>query len=182
MPSFVVHGLVPILLLLALRLARPKVALWMLPFTFLPDLDFWIGIHRATFSNIFILVPFALGWYLYKDHRPSWSPYFGVATYYLASHLVMDLFAGGVVVFWPIWDQNFFWFVQIVVNTRTGERDVTSDPGTSPGAPEVTEFFRWLSPIEAAMLALTLVVVAGTLAYRWWQRRPRVVLEEIDER
>lgn len=161
----------PILLLLALRLAPPKVALWMLPFTFLPDLDFWLGVHRATTSNVFILLPGLYLWYRWRQSDPNKAIYPAVATYYLASHLLMDIFAGGVVLFWPLWDQNFFWFVQIVVNTQTGEPDITSDPGTSSGAPQVAEFFQWVSPFEAAMLALTLVAVGGTLAYRWWKAR-----------
>ncbi len=172
MPSFIVHLLVPILLLLALRLAPPKAALLMLPFTFFPDLDFWVGVHRATTSNIFILLPGLLLWYWWRQQGDDRAIYPAVATFYLASHLLMDIFAGGVVLFWPVWDRNFFWLIQIVVNTQTGEPDIRSDPGTSQGAPQVAEFFQWVSPFEAAMLALTVVAVAGTLAYRWWQQRP----------
>lgn len=171
MPSFVVHGLVPLLVVLALRLAPPRVALTMLPFTWLPDLDFWIGVHRATTSNVFILLPTLYLWYRWRQDRPDRARYAAIATIYLASHLVMDLFAGGIVPFWPLWDETVFWHFLIQINTQTGETDVTNQPGSHEGAPEVVEVFTWLSPLESAMLAFTGLAVAGTLAWRWYKRR-----------
>lgn len=171
MPSFVVHGLIPLLLILALRLAPPKVALATLPFTWLPDLDFWLGIHRATTSNVFILLPTLYLWYRWREAQPQRAQYAAIATLYLASHLIMDMFAGGIVPFWPLWDYTVFWHFLIQINTETGEPDVTNDPGTHEGAPQVVEVFTWLSPIEAAMLAVTAVAVVGTLGWRWYKRR-----------
>lgn len=179
MPSFIVHGLIPLLLLLAFRLVPVRAALWMLPFTWLPDLDFWIGVHRATTSNVFILIPGLIALYRWRQTRPDWVPYAGAATFYLASHLVMDVFAGGVVLFWPIWDQTFFWHILVQINTQTGEPDITADPGTFEGAPQVVEVFTWISPFEAAMLALTLLVTAGYLGWRWISTTERSV--ELDE-
>lgn len=167
MPSFVVHGLIPLLLLLALRLAEPKQALAALPFTWLPDLDFWLGVHRATTSNVFILLPTLYLWWRWREDKPAWSTYAGLATFYLGSHLIMDLFAGGIVPLWPLLDTTVFWHFLIQVNTETGQPDVTSNPGTHEGAPQVVEVFTWLSPIEAAMLALTVVATAGVLAWRY---------------
>ncbi len=180
MPSFIVHGLIPLLLLLALRLTSVRVALLMLPFTWLADLDYWFGFHRATTSNIFWLLPFLLAWYLWREHRPTWAPYAAVASYYLASHMILDIFAGGVVLFWPLWDQTFFWQILVLVNTQTGETDVVNDPGSFEGVPEVAEVFAWISPFEAAMLALTVIVVGATLLYRHWPTRTVPVLEEIE--
>lgn len=184
MPSFVVHGLIPLLVVLALRLAPPRVALTMLPFAWLPDLDFWIGVHRATTSNIFILLPTLYLWYRWRQNEPERALYAGIATFYLASHLAMDLFAGGIVPFWPLWGQTIFWHFLIQINTQTGETDVTNEPGTHEGAPQVVEVFTWLSPVEAAMLAFTLAAVVVTLGWRWYQRRGelrQIVVEEIDE-
>jgi hypothetical protein len=169
-PSFVVHGLVPLLVILALRLAPPRVALATLPFTWLPDLDFWIGVHRATTSNVFILLPTLYLWWRWRAERPDRAQYAGVATIYLASHLVMDLFAGGIVPFWPIWDRTVFWHFLIRINTQTGERDITNQPGSHEGAPQVVEWFTWLSPIEAAMLAFTALALVGTLGWRWYRQ------------
>lgn len=181
-PSFVVHGLVPLLLVLALRLAPPKAALAMLPFTWLPDLDFWIGVHRATTSNVFILLPTIYLWWRWRKTRPTRSMLAGLATFYLASHLIMDLFAGGIVPFWPLSNRTVFWFFLIQINTQTGERDITNEVGTQEGAPQVVEVFTWLSPTEAAMLALTVFAVGTTLAWQHWPWRDRDVdVEAVDE-
>lgn len=167
MPSFIVHGLIPPLLLLAFRLAPPRVVLWMLPFTWLPDLDYVIGVHRATTSNLMILVPFVVAWYGWRKTRPTWAPYAGVAAFYIASHLVMDLFAGGIVPFWPFWNETFFFHFEVIVNTDTNQPVPISDVGTREGAPEVAQFFRWISAFETAMLALTTAVGIALGLYRW---------------
>lgn len=185
MPSFVVHGLIPLLVILALRLAPPRVALLTLPFTWLPDLDFWLGIHRATTSNVFILLPTLYLWYRWRQTQPERATYASTATIYLASHLVMDLFAGGIVPFWPLWGETVFWQFLIRINTQTGETDVVNEPGSHEGAPQVVEWFTWLSPIEAAMLAFTVAAVALTLGWRWYKRRGElsrtVHVEEIED-
>lgn len=181
MPSFIVHGLIPLLLLLAFRLVPPRVALWTLPFTWFPDLDFWIGVHRATTSNVMILLLPLVAWYGWRKTRPSWAPYAGAAAFYIGSHLLMDVFAGGVVLFWPFWNQTFYYQFLVLVNTQTGESNVVADPGTFSGAPEVSEVFAWISPFEAAMLALTLVVTVGVFGWRWLSEKERSVsFEEVE--
>ncbi len=167
MPSFIVHGLIPPLILLAFRLAPPRAVLWMLPFTWLPDLDYVVGIHRATTSNLLFLLPFVVAWLGWRKTRPTWSPYAGVAAFYVASHLAMDLFAGGIVPFWPFWDRTFFLHFEVIVDTSTNQPVPISDVGTQQGAPEVARYFQWISPIETAMLALTAAVGLGFLVYRW---------------
>ncbi len=184
MPSFVVHGLIPLLLILALRLAPPRVALLMLPFTWLPDLDFWVGVHRGTTSNVFILLPTIYLWYRWRNQDSKRSTYAGIATFYLASHLLMDLFAGGIMPLWPVWNETVFWHFLIQINTQTGETDVLNEPGSHEGAPQVVEWFTWLSPIEAAMLALTALALVGTLGWRWYSNRRRlrgIIVEPIED-
>lgn len=171
MPSFIVHGLIPPLLLLAFRLVPPRVALWTLPLTWMPDLDFWLGVHRATTSNLFILIPGLVAWYRWRSTRPGWSPYAAAGTYYLASHLLMDVFAGGIVPLWPFVDVTFLIDCRVVVETATGDLIPICNPETHGGAPQVAEFFTWISPFEVAMVSVTAAVALAVFAYRWYSGR-----------
>ncbi|MDX1611553.1 MAG: hypothetical protein R3185_04230 [Candidatus Thermoplasmatota archaeon] len=179
MPSFIVHGLLPPLLLLALRLAPPRAVLWMLPFTWLPDIDYFFGVHRAWTGNLFILLPTLALWWYWREERPDWSAYPAVATFYLGSHLLMDTFTGGTVLFWPIWDQTFFWEFQVFIDTETNRPVPVSEIGSHEGAPTVSRFFRWISTFETAMVALTAVVVGVTLFVKGLKTRKEIWLEEI---
>ena len=173
MPSFIVHLLIPPLLLLALRAAPARAVLWMLPFTLLPDIDYFFGVHRATTGNLFILIPSAVLWWRWRARQDARAAYAGVATFYLASHLLMDVFAGGTVLFWPLWDQNFFLLFQVIIDTETNTPIAAVDAGSEPGAPEVARYFRWISAFESAMVALTVVTVLG-----WWVRQ-RLTTERV---
>lgn len=168
MPSFIVHGLIPLLLLLAFRLVPPRVALWTLPFTWLPDLDFWVGIHRATSSNLMLLIPGLVAWYGWRKTRPTWAPYAAAATFYVASHLLMDVFAGGVVLLWPFVDTTFLVDCRVVVETATGRLIPICNPETMAGPPQVSEYFLWISPFEIAMVAAVAAVGLGVVGYRWY--------------
>lgn len=103
MPSFLIHSIIPLLpLLAARRLDARKV--WMLwPLAHLPDLDYFLGYHRATFTSLFILVPGLLlafyGWR--NEQRRSLLAWGLIANVYLVSHIVMDTFTGGTVPLYP---------------------------------------------------------------------------------
>ncbi|MGQ0535858.1 MAG: hypothetical protein ACT4PT_07280 [Methanobacteriota archaeon] len=167
MPSFVVHALLPPLLLLAARVETRKV-LYLLPLALAADLDFFVGAHRATLTNVWI--PLAVGAAAWWHHRrPGLSTraaWLAVAFYYLASHLVMDAFVGGVVLFYPLTDTTYLIDASILVDTRTLEPIVEFAPAASPGIPTVTPLYQFLSPVEAAMLALSSVFGLGVLIWK----------------
>lgn len=175
MPSLVIHAVVPTLAMLAARRwFEPRVVLYLWPLTIFPDVDYfgdfgpwWV--HRATLSNVFTvalvtgLVYLAARRWAGSAQAPQWAL---VAFVYLGSHIFMDLFVGGVVAFWPLWDRTFLYWFYILVDTRTNTPEIVNAPGTHEGAPVISTTYEWLSPVESAMMAFLLVfwaalVVAG---------------------
>jgi len=172
-PSFTIHLLIPALLLLAARRFPDKMVFALLPLTLVPDLDFFIPPHRALLHSIFLpLAVGALAWHWRRrgDARWEWAM---VATFYIASHPFMDLFAGGVVPLWPLSDQTFFIDLEVLIDTRTLQPTPIFEPGTVSGVPEVSPVYEFFSPLEAAMAALTLPVAA----FFAWRRARRVKRE-----
>ncbi|MGH7337714.1 MAG: hypothetical protein ACREI7_09055, partial [Myxococcota bacterium] len=137
--------------------------------------------HRAVTSNVFVPLAGAAVWQWCRVKRPDRAIYAAVATYYLASHLLMDLFAGGIVLFWPVWDQNFFFHFEVVVDTLTNRPITDFEAGTEPGAPPVARYFQWISAFETAMVALTVATLLVVLALRRARRQREVYLEEMRE-
>ncbi len=168
MPSAAVHGAIPLLFLLALRRldARKIWILW--PLTFLPDLDYFLGFHRATFTNVFVLIPFLalLAWWLCPGHR-DWAKaeWVLIALVYLVSHIVMDALTGGVVLFYPVSDFTYCYTAEIDIVTKTNTPYFDVGPCSHEGIPQVTPLYPWLTNNDAAMLAF--LVPAGLLAASW---------------
>lgn len=172
--------MVPLLFLLALPwLDRRKVLLaW--PLTHAPDLDYVIGYHRATLHNAWILLPFLVGlWWWSRPAtrdagRREWMV---IALVYLASHLAMDVFAGGVTMFYPLSLWTPCYYGRVIVETATDTPVVELEACTYEGIPVVAEFYTWLPPQDAAMLAFVVPAGLAVAAARWWwdrrQRAPR---------
>ncbi len=145
-----------------------------------PDLDFFFAkqYHRALLSNIWI--PLALGAALYllwrrRDptsrltefmFRPGTPGALFLSMYYFAGHILMDIFAGGVALFWPLSTYSPYLFLSIQVNTATGQTNVLGEGGAPPNIPEITPVYEWFSTIDAAMLAF---LVAGTIIHTTWR-------------
>jgi hypothetical protein len=94
-----------------------KPALLLLPFGFLCDLDAFIGVHRATFHNVFVIfVPLLVMIILrcLKVKRIKIKDrYFVFASLLLAFHVFVDAFYNGVFLFYPFIDKSYnpqFWF------------------------------------------------------------------------
>ena len=101
------HILLPMLFLLAVRL-DPKKVLLLAPLTILPDFDAAFDLHRAVFHSFIpiLVLPVALIIYS-KLKRPEWMLGALLVQFYLASHIVLDL--GGVAFLWPfVQDQLYF--------------------------------------------------------------------------
>lgn len=87
-------------------------------FAVLPDTDslFFVfklspvPLHRILFHNVFILIiPFLL-FILVKSRRQV----FGIICFYLLSHLILDLFTGGIPLFYPVYNNIFFAHMELL--------------------------------------------------------------------
>jgi len=114
----VLHILLPLLLLLAVKI-DPKKALLLAPLAVLPDFDALFGLHRALFHSFIPLVVLPLGFVLYsKWYRPEWMLGSMIALFYLLSHLVLDL--GGVAFLYPFTTDQLYFDPEIEFNLQGG--------------------------------------------------------------
>ncbi len=121
MSSLFSHIFIPVVILLLfsekLKL-NPRDLISLSFFAVLPDADSLflvfklspISLHRVLFHNVFILVIPLLLFILVKSKRQV----FGIICFYLISHLVLDLFTGGIFLFYPVYDKVFFAHAEIL--------------------------------------------------------------------
>ena len=195
MPSFLPHIVAPALLALAFfPMARRRILMWA-PIVWLPDLDYFFAVeyHRALLSNIFIPLGVATALVVLWRRRDPAAAFWEFAfrpgapgalllvAYYLSGHILMDVFAGGVVLFWPLTELNVYSFFAIQVDTATNQPTVFAESGTEDGIPQVTSTYTWLSAVDTAIGAFLLAALLGWGAWRLWRRargwRSPVVVE-----
>jgi hypothetical protein len=179
LPSFVPHLIAPVLVALAFfPMARRQILMWA-PMVWVPDLDYFVAqdYHRALFGNIWIPLALAgsLVW-LWRRRDPA-SAFWEFAlrpgapgglfltTYFFAGHLLMDLFVGGVPIFWPLSDVSPYIGYAIFVYTQTGQVETVQEAGAPENIPEVSPIFPWLDYDHTAQLAFLAAMVLGWLAY-----------------
>ncbi|MHB8585194.1 MAG: metal-dependent hydrolase [Thermoplasmatota archaeon] len=159
--SFTILVLLPLLTFLSIpALDRRKV--WVcLPLTFLPDLDYFIGVHREWLHNVWVLIPFLaiLAYGLARSDR-NWIQWGTIATGYVASHLIMDIFVGGETLFWPLFNTNYCYYATIDVATATNTPLVSYGSCVSTGAPTVSTLYTFLDYPETAEWAFVLATLA----------------------
>lgn len=166
------QSVVPLLFMLSLPwLDRRKVLIaW--PFTHLPDLDYLWEPHRAAGHNLFILLPFlAVGLFARRTGRAELAEYMLVAAIYVASHIVMDVFAGGVTLLYPLSLHTTCYYAQIRVVTATNEPFLDAGRCSFDGIPVVAEIYTWLPSTEAALLAFLLPAALAAIAWARWRRK-----------
>lgn len=180
MASFLMHVTIPFLFLLAWRFDVRKV-LWLWPLSVLPDLDYFFGLHRALTVNAFILLPGLVGLWRDPKRREWWL----IATLYLASHVVMDVFDGGVALLYPIttYTTCISAGVNVVTATNTvrpywedcsygGEQGGLIGEGPwNSGTPPVYQEYAWMVPHEVGILTFLLPTTAVLLWRRWREQR-----------
>ncbi|HEX7392160.1 MAG TPA: metal-dependent hydrolase [Thermoplasmata archaeon] len=151
----VLHLLLPLLFLLAVRIDSRKVLL-LAPLAILPDFDALFGLHRALFHSFIPLVILPLGFVLYsKWYKPEWMLGSLIALFYLLSHLVLDL--GGVAFLWPFTSDQFYFDPQIEFNLQGGINfNIDIEYGMRPFEQMGTTSF--LSGEGAALLLLGVLV------------------------
>lgn len=127
MPNWAIHLTVPLLaLLIAGKKEDHKYILLLLPLAILPDFDSFVTEHRALLHNIFIpAILFFFGLSIKKTRT-----IFFIAAVYFASHVVLDMFGGGVVLFYPVYNEMAFINISLEIS-RTNELLWTFDYGLS---------------------------------------------------
>lgn len=170
MVSWLPHVVVPGLFALAFMRRLPrKWVIALAPLAWVPDLDYFSpGAHRVYSHNVWIPVALlGLAYWCWKRQRapapgdrfldaltrPGWPLGLSLASFYWASHILLDVFAGGVLLFWPVMDTNFYLLYEIRVNLQTGEAIQTPEAGTSEGAPTLSEDYAWMTYEHTAVLA-----------------------------
>lgn len=106
MSSLFSHIFIPltILLIISEKLKVDKKKIIILSFFgIFPDIDIFID-HRALFHNIFIFIIPIIIFVLNKEIRDIVI----IISFYLMSHLVLDIFNGGIFLLFPIYSKVFF--------------------------------------------------------------------------
>lgn len=151
MPSFGMHLALTLLVIAAcLNAEERKFALVLIPFGVLCDLDSFIGLHRATFHNLFVVfIPLIAMFILWRLNKHAIKvKYISLASLLLAFHIVLDTFYNGVFLFYPFLDKSYdinFWLglketglsliFTWVVPGKVGEIEYVVIPG--PDVPEI---------------------------------------------
>jgi membrane-bound metal-dependent hydrolase YbcI (DUF457 family) len=105
MPNWAIHLIVPLLaLLIVSRKEDWKYVLLLLPLAVVPDIDTFATQHRALLHNIFIPVILLLFAWKLREYRNVLI----ISAVYFASHVFLDMFGGGVVLFYPFYDRMAF--------------------------------------------------------------------------
>ena len=112
------HVFIPVAILLIfskeLKLNQRSI-LFLSFFAVLPDADVFFLPHRAVFHNfLFVVFPLLL-FILVKSKRE----FFGIIFFFLASHLLLDLFDGGIFLFYPFYDSIFYAHVELLFKMET---------------------------------------------------------------
>jgi hypothetical protein len=190
--SWVPHLILPPLVALAFFRSWPrKWVLWLAPTTFLAELDFilpaaWAEpfgmdhFHRAATHTFLIpaAIVLAVWWHARRNQvafpeyalRPGWPLAGTLVAYYLVSHSIMDIFAGGVVLLWPLWNLNWYVDLRIDINLQTRELLPTAETGTSEGPFQLDPAYPWFTNEHAAMLAFALAALLAWAALAWWRK------------
>lgn len=112
------HVFIPVAILLIFSKELkfdPRKILFLSFFAVLPDADAIFLPHRAVLHNVLILLIPLLLFILVKSKREV----FGIIFFFLASHLLLDLFDGGIFLFYPFYDSVFYAHIELLFTMDT---------------------------------------------------------------
>ena len=162
MPNWAIHLLVPLLaLLIVVRKEDHKYILLLLPFAVFPDIDTFATEHRALLHNVFIPIVLLLIGLSLKKIRPILF----ITAFYFASHIILDMFNGGVVLFYPFYNEMAFIDASLEMS-KTKELLWTFDYGFS-GYVDGWKLAQGYISDSIGTGSLVLVFVAGVWAARY---------------
>ncbi|MFA5944519.1 MAG: hypothetical protein WC876_08655, partial [Candidatus Thermoplasmatota archaeon] len=93
-----------------------------------------------------------------------------LASFFIASHLLMDVFAGGVVLLWPFTYTNFYADFAILLDTGTNTFEPEGSSGTEQGTPEISAIYPWLSYVDTAVAVFLAACLAVWIGVRQWRK------------
>jgi hypothetical protein len=182
-PSFLPHAVAPALVAAAFLRVPRRTVLFLLPMVWVPDLDYLVqSQHRAVTHSV--LIPLALlaavvvlwrrrdpsARFWEFATRPGWPVGLSLSSFYIASHLLMDVFAGGVVLLWPFTYTNFYTDFQVILDTEQNTFEPVGSAGTEQGTPEISASYPWISYVDTAVAAFLGACLTGWLAVRQWRK------------
>jgi len=137
----ILHFIIPVSLMLIFFPRFYKTILSLSWLSILPDLDSFLGLHRAVFHNIFfavlfsmfILILFLLFNYKNFESRKKAAIIFSISLFFLFSHIVLDLGGPGVAMFYPFSDKLISLNLFLYANPQTFEIGRSSEIKLNPG-------------------------------------------------
>ncbi len=165
MPDWPIHLIVPLLaLLIVSKKETQKYILLLLPLAVIPDFDTFATQHRALLHNIFIPLMLLLFGLVIKEYRTI----FIIASVYIASHVVLDMFGGGVALFYPVHNGMAFVDASLAMS-KTNELLWTLDYGFREYGAGWETAYGYISD-SIGTGAMVFVFLAGMcVAYRKWR-------------
>jgi hypothetical protein len=166
MPDWPIHLIVPLLaLLIVSKREHQKYIFLLLPLAVVPDLDTVVTQHRALLHNMFIPLLLLLLGYVIKEKKAI----FTIASVYIASHVVLDMFGGGVVLFYPFYNKMAFIDASLAMS-KTSELLWTFSYGFKQYGTGWETAYGYISD-SIGTGAMVFVLLAGMcVAYRNWRR------------
>lgn len=126
MADIIIHLIVPLLILLLICDKDKHIYIYsLLPLALFADIDV-IYEHRAMLHNLFI--PFALFILSYIVSEKK-KIIFLFSAIYLFSHTILDIFNGGVKIFYPFYDKMFGVRTDIILTAETNSINYFFDIG-----------------------------------------------------
>ncbi|NJD78416.1 MAG: metal-dependent hydrolase [Candidatus Methanoperedens sp.] len=165
MPDWPTHLIVPLLALFIVSKKEDiRYILMLLPLAIVPDLDTFAAQHRALLHNIFIpLMLLLFGFLASKGKRTI----FMISSVYLASHVVLDMFGGGVALLYPFYDKMIYISASLVMD-RASDLIWTLDFGSRPYDSGWKTGYGFISDSPGTGAIVFLLLAGVGMAYRNW--------------
>lgn len=167
MSSLFAHIFIPavVLLLYSKKLGiGPKKAMALSFFAALPDLDHIFLSNRATLHNVFlVLIPLLL--FVLIKRRKDIS---GIICFYLASHLILDLFNGGLYLLYPVYNKVFFARAELLFNH--GNFMSVLDYGMSDkigAGSKIINMSKWGTMVSSENIGSAILFIAVAMISLW---------------
>lgn len=184
MVSWLPHAVIPGLVALAFFRAAPrKTILATLPIVWAVDADYAVQfLHRAVTHSVLwpaLLLAAVVVLWRRRDPaarfwefatRPGAPAVLSLLSYFWASHILLDVFQGGVVLFWPLDNTNVFLGFEILLDTGRNTFTPQGEAGTSEGAPELSPVYPWFTYEHSAVLVFLASCAAVAAAVLAWRR------------
>lgn len=166
MPDLPVHLIVPLLALLIVSgKEHHRHILLLLPLAIVPDLDTFVTQHRALLHNMFIPLILLLFALVIKEKRAI----FIIASAYLASHVLLDVFGGGAVLFYPLYNGMAFIEASLQMS-HAYEISWTFDYGFKHYDKGWETAYGYISDSIGTGSVLFVLLAGACIAYRNWRK------------